>query len=249
VGHPRLALLACALALGACSSAPVPFADAGLSSTPTAPASALEGAPALLRYGLDERLNGLIDLSPLEGRGLVEWLPTGASVAGYDVVLALAEGADWQPMPQRLSLSLAYDARVAPLDQPDVLDTVRRAWSPEADVLQVRAAWAALGRLDGPRLTLRHPAHPLAQTRLSAPTLDIVAQPSADVLADWQAQRGHLYLLLWTADAARSTWEAQVGAENLQELTSWPLGYRLADGLRLESVRPDGLPLAQRSSP
>jgi hypothetical protein len=205
-------------------------------------------AAQLLRYGLDERLKGLIDTPALEGGALVEWLPAGASVAGYDVALALADGPGWEAAPTRLTLSLLLDVRVAPLDQPAVREVVQRAWQPNPDILSLREGWAALGHLDGPRLAVRHIDHPFAQARLSVPTLALAARPSSDLLADWQAQRAHLYLLLWSDPATRSAWEARVGAENLIDLASWPIGYRLQDGIQLMGFSPAGLPLAQRAT-
>lgn len=175
------------------------------------------------------------------------WLPTGASVAGYDVALALADGAGWTAA-QRLTLSVALDSRLAPLNRAEVLDVVRRAWQPKPNPLALRQAWANLGRLDGPRLTLRTVDHAFAQSKLSAPTLALAARPSSDLLADWQAQRAHLYLLLWSDTTKRNTWESLVGTDNLIDLASWPIGYRLGEDVQLISFSPDGLPLAQRTA-
>ncbi|MCS6835372.1 MAG: hypothetical protein NZ750_05060 [Anaerolineae bacterium] len=237
----------CVLVLVACSSASAPFADVlpdGTTSVSDTPAPATDE----LRYGLDERLNGLIDLSLLEKRALITWLPTGASVIGYDVALALADGTGWAVAPQRLTLSIALDSRLAPLDQPEVLDIVRRAWQPNADALALRMAWANLGRLDSPYLVMRYADHPFIP-KLSAPTLALLSYPSANLLGDWQARRAHLYLLLWSDPAMRSAWEARVGAEHMIDLASWPIGYRLGEGVQLTGFRPDGLPLVQRTAP
>ncbi len=258
----RICLVALALLAAACEPAKVPVAGGVMRPTAT-PTSA---PAAALRYALGQSLGAIsVDTAPIQQIALVDQLTT-EDAEGYDIVVSLRQQEGWQTTDEPYTLALALNAALPPLDDETVrslaaagLDpavispttggTVLVPAAPPASA--ARQALAAAGRPDGYALVMAHAfdlgvagiVESLSVRNLEVQTIRARAAQLQDFIAP---PRAHLLLVGGRENGTLAAWKERVGAENVIPLAQVPVYYRLADGIVVNGLTDDGLPLIGR---
>ncbi len=164
----------------------------------------------------------------------------------YEIAVALGDWADSTAAPSPLTISLAIDTALPPLDDPVLADIVRRAADPQQMVLALAfpATQAASTNSSDPlalRAELANAGYPdgfdLSIASEITPAADALAQTLAAI--NIHARRTTnpnepAHLTLTTAQTPDAT-----------PLLTIPIRYRAVDGLTI-TFTPSGFPVAQR---
>jgi hypothetical protein len=250
------------LLLVGCEAQATPVAGGFVTATP----SLVPTNPTPLRYALTASvpLFGL-NTNELLASGLVDQLTT-ADGEGYDIVIALETRQDWETAPNPLTIGLALNPNLAPLNNEALLNLVRQSISP-VEIAQ-GTAWKPLVNENSPTATIRANLTSLGLpdgislmlgTRFEATTPPLTAMFSArnvelnSITLSSEVHNNalsnnlvNLLVVLWVGDEQRTVWENQVGADNLIALFTVDISYRLGDGVQVVGYTSQGLPLIER---
>ena len=235
-------LIVLLLLLAACEPEPTPL--------PVEIAPAATAAPTpdarTIRYGIAANAADYLDLAPIRAMMQIETLtapPDPAMlVEQYDILVALAEFAVGQRSPVSISVGLAINTAIPPLNDPAVADIVARSVAGGGESLRIELANA--GYPDG---------FDLSAGALVPPTLDglrsagigvqVSDLPPDQVAALFEAGRLHLAFVRWSDEAGRAAWAARGTVIDLYAL---PVVYLAAPNIEVTGFTPDGVPLARR---
>jgi hypothetical protein len=217
------------------------------------PPSPTAGTPAPLRYAVAP--NALAYLSDAD-RSLMsasaQIIPLDAAPvaedlgAHYDIIVALGDLPDSMQTASPLELELVVNPSLPPLDNPKLVDILRRAIDPQKIV-------AALN-IPGAQASGVQPSDPLTiRTDLANAgypdgfDVTVAAAPGADALAQLLDAVGIETRIVTTAGEAThlTLVSGQSPPANAMPLLTMPISYRAVDGLKL-TFTPSGFPIAQR---
>lgn len=228
-----------------------------------ATATPTPGAPAPIRYALAPDMLALVtDHSPVESSVQITQLtePVDLDTLGsqFDLIVAYGSYPDATPSPGIVTLSLAINTTVAPLDNPALAEWLQRALNPAAlaaainipgiqgfpheavPLSTLRAALANAGWPDGLDLSLAYDNGIIVnalQTQLQALNLQVNAFPLQDL-----AGPTHLTLFAWTTPEQRAN---RTGDQSVVDLLTVPISYWAVPGLQI-TYSPQGWPIATR---
>jgi hypothetical protein len=246
--------------LSACQPEATPFPvdiPTPATGTPT------PGALAIIRYALaPNTLDSIADRELLEESAQVTQLSEAVNLDSlgtqYDLIAAYGTYPDATPSPSVVTLSLAINTALSPLDNPALNDFLQRSIDPAALVIDIsgvqsiprepvslttlRSELANAGWPDGLDLSLAYEnviAVNALQTYWQALNIHINSFPLQDLSGPT-----HLTVFAWTTPEQRTNWAAQYG-DTVVDLLTVPISYWAVPGLPI-SYTPQGWPIVTR---
>jgi hypothetical protein len=219
------------------------------------PPSPTAGTPAPLRYAVapdalpyltdeDRRLiSASAQLIPMDSASASDDLGTG-----YEIVVALGDLPDGTRTDSPLQVDLAVDTTLPPLDNPKLVDILRRAVDPAKIVATLNLPYpgiqAETAQVDDAlilRTDLANAGYP------DGFDVTVSAAPAADALAQLLGTIGIEVRSVTTAGEAThlSFVSGQTPPANAIPLYTIPISYRAVDGLNV-TFTPSGFPIAQK---
>jgi len=254
------------LLLAGCEAAATPVVAV---VQPTNTAEIIATLPPPIRYGLAANINGYLDeRGLLEETALVEFLPAGGLLAGYDLIATYGLFDDWQQSPTAHHFALILNTHLAPLDNPTIAQLIRRSVNTQAlvNATGIDGAQAAIvehlpsetiktelanaGFPDGFQLTFAAMPVPatnnvinqLADSNLQTDRVEANADNISNMLSN---NRAHLFLIRWVSEDEQQQWIQVVGEENFIALYTLPISYQ-ADASLTITFTSQGWPLPAR---
>ena len=253
-GAKRLSvgILALLLLICACGPEATPL-PVNLPTLP--PPSPTAGTPAPLRYAVAP---GVLPYLTDQDRGLIsasaQLIPLDAAPAPddlgarYDIIVALGDLPDGTRASSPLQVDLVINASLSPLDNPKLVDILRRAIDPQKIVAALNMPYpgtqTAAAQVDN-ALTLRadlaNAGYP------DGFDVTVAAAPGADALAQLLDALGIETRLVTTAGEPThlAFVSGQTPPTNAVPLYTIPISYRAVDGLNI-TFTPSGFPIAQK---
>lgn len=251
-----------ALAAAACEPEATPLP---VDIVPTTSPATIAAAPQTMRYGIDDAALLVIppdDYALLADTAEIEIIPSpfdpATLAAEYDLVIGLGDLPESQRAPFSVTISLALNTALSPLDDPELAAVVRSAIQtdaftaalelPGAEALPhesqsrqaLRTTLANLGLPDGFDLSLASTGAPGAAAA-AAQLAAVGIETQVSEFAPGEAPDLSRYHLILTTH--NETLPAAFDASALVALAAVPVSYREAEGLTIEFT-PGGLPLA-----
>jgi hypothetical protein len=221
------------------------------------------GAPAVIRYALaPNTLDSIADRELLDESAQVTQLSEAVNLDAlgtqFDLIAAYGSYADATLVPSVVTLSLAINTSLSPLDNPALADFLQRSIDPAALVIDIpgfqivprvpvalttlRAELANAGWPDGLDLSLAYENVIVVnalQTYWQALNIHVNSFPLQDLSGPT-----HLTVFAWTTPEQRTNWAAQTGGTIIDLLTV-PISYWAVPGLQI-SYTPQGWPIVTR---
>lgn len=197
----------------------------------------------------------------------VERIDPGMLGNPFDVLVAY-DRPDWTQVSVMPRVSLLVNTNVSPLDDPAVVDALRRSidpdelqftvasgtfaeGTPDIPINDLRVEWASLGYPDGFDLTAASVGI-ASQNHLATLLMErfnikitFVQVEGDDTVTALEQRNIHLGLAHWADPQVRTAWVTRLGEANVIDLYTLPLSYLAVDGLTI-TFSSDGFPIAQR---
>lgn len=261
----RLAVGFLFVVLAACEAAATPIAAVPTASEAAAEATA-SPTPPPYRYGiLSDTLPYVRDVEALQDQAQLESVPANADLQNYDLLTGYGTADGWETAPTTHHVALLIHPALPPLDDATLRAIVQQSSSPrplitrieipglrpasdqETDSAALRTQLANQGYPDGLRLVLAAepvPGIEAVRQQLAASNLRtrLSEAAPADILTRYEQQQAHLFLVRWIEEGERRAWTERIGTENVIELYSIPIRYRVRAGLSV-AFSAEGFPI------
>lgn len=257
------------LFLAACGPEVTPFP----ASLPTEAATLTPGGVQAVRYALAANAEGLVaDIDLIQASAQIEQLheavhPDDLGIR-YDMVAVYGDLPGGTRSPVTLHVVLVMNADVPPLDNPVLLDALRKSVNPGAaaealsipgltaetvdhdEARDLRVQLANAGWPDGFGLQMGAAGVPgvgalIGQWQAAGIAVQTQPMSEAEIKAGFESGRIQAALTAWTSEEERAGWGQRMGSENVLDLYSVPISYRAVDGLKI-SFTPGGWPIGTR---